>query len=754
MKHLHEYLRWDFPLPRVHTGIELGNGVLGLSVWGDECLHLTIGRTGFWDHRGTTSFARSITYSQIRELLGAGREAEVQAHAKTGSDAVENGSPRRPSQIGGGRLELRFPRELRPIGAEMAASGVLTVRLTAPDGEEAQLAIRVAVTEDAQLQPEVAWIEVPPSLRGQIEVRLRASWEWVGEELTRVGIAPPTSWSEASAGGFHQALPADPGLAIAWLDRGSELVIATALGAEPGAQVRELIETADIAVLSAASRGWWERYWSQVPSLSLPDETLMRLWYYGLVKQAGLTTPHGVAATLQGPWMEENRLPPWSNDYHFNINLQMIYWPCLSSNRTEHLQPLWDMVRGWLPDLRALGQEFFGVPDAIMLPHAVDDRGCTVDTFWHGTIDHACPSWIALLAWLHYRYSGETDVLRDVAWPLLTGSFGGYWAMAEETTQADGTRRMTLPVSVSPEYGEGQVGFWGANASFQLAAAHMVAGILPQAAAVLGEPLDPRWAQLDVALPPYAAINVPLNQWDTPGRPPKFRIGIWDGQDLAFSHRHQSHLAGIYPFGTIDPFDPTHSEIVDFTLGHWQGLGSGGWCSWAMPWVSTLCARAGRGDAALVWLRWLVENSENKGHNLSPGGIRGAFNSWGGWHEARTRPDHEIMQIDANLGIVTALHELCVQCFGDEIRVLPSLPYRLPNFSFERIGTEGGFLVGATVKEHKIKEIRIQSTLGGRLRLRHGLGAGWQLDRQTHDEDVLITETQPCQSLVLHARSA
>jgi hypothetical protein len=27
---------------------------------------------------------------------------------------------------------------------------------------------------------------------------------------------------------------------------------------------------------------------------------------------------------------------------------------------------------------------------------------------------------------------------------------------------------MTLPVSVSPEYGEGEAGFWGANASFQL----------------------------------------------------------------------------------------------------------------------------------------------------------------------------------------------------------------------------------------------------------------------------------------------
>jgi hypothetical protein len=80
----------------------------------------------------------------------------------------------------------------------------------------------------------------------------------------------------------------------------------------------------------------------------------------------------------------------------------------------------------------------------------------------------------------------------------------------------------------------------------------------------------------------------------------------------------------------------------------------------------------------------------------------------GGWQEACTWHDHELMQLDANPGdanlgdanpgIVTALHELCVQCCGDEIRMLPSLRFRMPGFSFDRIGTEG-FLAGAIVKE-------------------------------------------------------
>ncbi len=44
-------LSWDFPLPRTHTGILLGNGTQGLMVWGESTLNVTTGRAGFWDHR-------------------------------------------------------------------------------------------------------------------------------------------------------------------------------------------------------------------------------------------------------------------------------------------------------------------------------------------------------------------------------------------------------------------------------------------------------------------------------------------------------------------------------------------------------------------------------------------------------------------------------------------------------------------------------------------------------------------------------
>ena len=97
------------------------------------------------------------------------------------------------------------------------------------------------------------------------------------------------------------------------------------------------------------------------------------------------------------------------------------------------------------------------------------------------------------MAWLHYRYNLDETILRDVAWDLLNGAFEGYWAMHETI---DG--KFSLPVSVSPEYRGDSMRAWGRDASFQLAAWHMIgAGFCPPPPAVLGEEIDPRWAEVE-----------------------------------------------------------------------------------------------------------------------------------------------------------------------------------------------------------------------------------------------------------------
>src|SRR5207249_9395004 len=82
------------------------------------------------------------------------------------------------------------------------------------------------------------------------------------------------------------------------------------------------------------------------------------LYHYGMYKFAGLTHPRGVAATLQGPWIEEYQMPPWASDYHFNINVQMCYWPAYQGNRLPHLRPIFDLVWSWRDKLRDNAKKF------------------------------------------------------------------------------------------------------------------------------------------------------------------------------------------------------------------------------------------------------------------------------------------------------------------------------------------------------------------------------------------------------------
>lgn len=748
-------LRWDFPLPRVHTGIALANGRQGVLVWGDDRLCLTVARAGFWDHRGGNPFTHHITYAEMRSLLEAGREDEVRA--RFARQEQQPGQPGRPRQIAGGRIELLFPSGLRPASAELFLStGVLTIALQDPatgaDSPRIEIVLRQA------LDRESFWIEMPDEIANGVIVSLIASYDasrWVKEALDSTGCEAPHYWESANAGGFEQSLPEDPALALAWHRDGNAFCVTTALGGDavPPSQ-------ADRDEAAAAAAAWWEEYWETVPRLVLPDEALQAMHTYGLFKLAGLTHPGGVAATLQGAWMEEVRVPLWSNDYHFNINLQMIYDPLLSCGRPEHFGPLWDMMRGWLPHLRETARAFLGADDALMLPHAVDDRCQAIGSFWKGTIDHASTAWMAQMAFRYYRHSGDEAFLRDVAYPLMLGAFNGFWAMSETLTDENGRPRLSLPVSVSPEYGEGGPGGWGRDSSFQLAAWRCVARILPDAAARLGQPADPRWERVIEELPPYTTVPVPVGPWDAPGAPPKKRIALWEGQDLEHSHRHHSHLAGIYPFLTVDPRADRHTPIVGHSLRHWVTQGAGQWSAWCLPWAASILARCERADAAVAWLHWLIETHANEGGSIAAGGMIGCNASWGGADENRDNPEaHEVMQLDANMGVISAIHELLVQCrpvanrnAGEPeaaIHVLPCIPRHWGSFRFDRIHAEGGFLIGATVDRKKTTAVRVSCQREEPLLLFHGLGKHWMLNGVPHGGDFLLTTTTPGQELLL-----
>ncbi len=679
-------VRFDFPLPRPHCGIALGNGTLGILVWGDEYLCLTIARAGFWDHRGGNEFTTRAMFPRVRELLGARDESGLRA--LFANPPADEWTPDQPYQLGGARLEIRFKDGARPVAGTLKPDGSLEVELQTPAGA------RKTVRIECSMDDEVAWLE---NVEGA-QLRLRPTWEWVGEKLEKLGVVAPHQIGIEDGLGFVQELPDDDALALVVRKREGRLFVATALG--------EVEDAAKAAVTRARQKPdtdsayFWKQYWRDVPRVELPDAQLQHFWNIAIRKQAATTPPGGVAAALQGPWMEEYQLPPWSNDYHFNINAQMIYWPALATNRLEHFAPLWEMLREWMPKMRENGEKFFGREGALMLPHSVDDECQVTGTFWTGTIDHACTAWMAQMAWLHYRYGLDESILQEIAWPLLNGAFEGYWAMHETKEN-----KFSLPVSVSPEYRASKMSACGRDASFQLAAWHMIAQILPQAAATLGEEIDARWQEVEEKLPPYTLVNG--------------RIGLWDGLELEESHRHHSHLASIWPFQSIDPLADENWKIVADSIAYWNKMGAGNWTGWCVPWASILCSRLNLADAATTWLHWMLDNFTNVGwgtlHNADFAGTS-AFHddslSSGGKPENR-----EVMQMDATMGFLIAITELLVQNRRDGIYVLPAIPRRWRELSFDGIRCEGAFLIGASVEGGRVVEVRVRSEKGGVLRL-------------------------------------
>jgi hypothetical protein len=690
-------LDWHFPLPRPHTGVPLGNGTQGLLVWGGGgVLKITIGRAGFWDHRGGNPFSEKTTYSELRRIL-ENRDFESLRSIFDSGAAKKKLIPR---QIGGGRLELHLAEgwEIEKATLDLLRGRIEVVMR---HGERVETATLIQSPDT-----ELAVLSMPESIE-IASFKLRPSWEWVSGELAPLGIEPPDEWQTGHEAGFEQRLPEDDPLAVVVLRNGAEWSLGTHVGSGAKEAAREAAQGKPEACRQHAQE-WWADYNQSIPKVSLPNADLQEMVDFGLYMQACCTPPQGLACTLQGPFLEEVRLPPWSADYHFNIIIEMIHAPALWSNRVAHCDPLWALLKSWLPQLKNAGERFFERSGAMLLPHAVDDRCQAVGAFWTGFIDQACTAWMALLCWDAYRHGGDEALLRELAWPLLTGAFEGYHAMADE--KPDGS--WFFPVSVSPEYKGARDDAWGRNASFQLAACHALLRALREAAPLVGQPLDPRWESMRTGLPLVQTGKGSINA-EYPEKE-RERIFLWEGQDLDASHRHHSHLGGIYPFKTISA--DTHKALIRHSLEFWEYRGPGLWSGWCVPWAASIHAYCGNPDAAAQWLRIWKDVFTNAGRaSIHDAAYRGFTNK-------ATPPSNEgekeLMQLDGRFGALTAVFDLLVQEREERLWILPSLPIGWNRVSFDGLLAPGGFLLSAQLETTSPLTFKAKATRRGTLRVR------------------------------------
>ena len=656
-------VEWTFPLDAsCHQGLAFADGRTGVLVWGGgDTVKLTVGRADLWDHRGGYSWLESQNYSNIVSLVQAGKKDDLLAIFKK---ETPDGQPRNPYMLPLGRVTVKVAGATLRTGTLDPKTGLGTLTFSDANGNpfDVELAMGDASRTFAMLFPEFAEYAVTATPAMATKV--------AGEILRRVGFAEPETFASADRGGFRQDLPADPPVSLVWERRDGEFALATARGDEIA---RPRIGFANARAESVAR---WTAFWNESARVEVPDEVVQRVFDYGMYRFGAMTDPEGVPAGLQGAWLEDDRLVPWNGDYHFNINVQECYSPAYRGGHLKNLLPLFRMVLSWRPLLRDNAKKFCGIDDGYVLPHSVDDRGVCIGGFWTGTIDHASTAWVAAMMFRYVKYAQDVAFLKDAAYDFMKGAMNVYRAMMEER---DG--RLSLPLGPSPEWcGADVKKAVGRDPSFQLAAAHRLARDLIAAAELVGEKPDPMWLDVERRLPPYTADA-------------RTGLMLFEGQTFNASHRHHSHMAGLYPFDTLDLADGKTKDVVERTYRTWVRNGTGMWSGWCVPWASILHVHAGNAPAAAEMIRCWDTFFCNDGHGSLHNAYRQGFSdlmmiSHG--PKGEVIDGSQIMQMDGQCAAVTAILEMMVHEVNGKVEYFRGCPATWKRVSFENVlGSDG-----------------------------------------------------------------
>lgn len=418
------------------------------------------------------------------------------------------------------------------------------------------------------------------------------------------------------------------------------------------------------------------------------DPGLITLYtQYARYLMISATPPGGRAANLQGIW--NNLLtPPWGSKYTTNINLEMNYWPAEKLNLSACTTPLFKLIEVIAKTGGLTAKAQYGAPGWV-LHHNTDIWGATapIDAAKHGI-------WLGGAAWLchhlyeHYLFTRDSVFLRDTAYPIMKRAAAFYQHILVKDPK---TGYLVSAPSNSPEHG-GLVA--GPTMDHQLIR-DLFSNCI-HAAKVLG--VDSAFnSELKEEYKKIAPNQI--------GQYGQLQEWMQDIDDTSDTHRHVSHLWGVYPGNDISwDKDSAMMRAARQSLIYRGDGGTG----WSVAWKLNLWARFKDGNHALKLLKELLRPAEG-----AAGRERG-----GVYHNLMDA--HPPFQIDGNFGGAAGLAEMLVQSQNGYIDLLPALPDSLAEGWVKGIKARGGYELRLFWQHHQLQKVQISGVINGSCELRYG----------------------------------
>ena len=395
-----------------------------------------------------------------------------------------------------------------------------------------------------------------------------------------------------------------------------------------------------------------------------------KMWAFGRYLYISGIAEGGLPFALYGLWSGEYSAV-WAQNV-LNENLQIIHSQAFRGNLAATLHPVFNYFNGMLPGYRECAKKLFGCSGIYI--HAYSSPGmwqpCVnvpVITNWTGAA-----AWISKFYYDYWLYTRDEQFLRGQAMPFLADVCRFY----QDFVYFDGDGNAVLYPSVSPEnspaeYAVGQKDALAhpmpttVNATMDVALMREVSAHFSAGARICTEYAAQArsFEELVSRLPAYRiAEDGALSEW------------ICTDFSDNNNHRHMVHIYPLYPGDGLPVEDPL-AQACAVAVKNRIKDGFGCHAGWSLTHLANAFARLKEGERALECLSALVRS------NVLPNFFTLA-NDFRGMGITMSVEHFAPIQLDANMGLVSAVQEMLLGYAGGRVELLPSLPSLFSEGSF------------------------------------------------------------------------